>query len=282
MARDMVWFDTRMGNDGVEIQDAPIGAGGLMAKFARSSRTIVHIPHPFLSGQDREMPFRRLFITLAKGKHAMAELLTLVNDDAAGDERRSIFASISFRTYPWTSSSGRSSQLFRKITPRRCVGKIALDSVTFAYPSRPSTTVLSDASIFLPTKETTFISGDGALHNSVKDLPDGYETRLGVEVLGLSGGQKQRLALARARWYNPTLLSLHTSYTRREVTLSRLFGVLENRTSEEPWQENEIKEALADVLTFMSRKGDMKRAHSVTELGEPFPRRPTPSRWKHR
>ncbi|KAM6489647.1 hypothetical protein JOM56_014883 [Amanita muscaria] len=57
----------------------------------------------------------------------------------------------------WTSSSGRSSQLFRKITPRRCVGKIALDSVTFAYPSCPSTTVLSDASIFLPTKETTFI-----------------------------------------------------------------------------------------------------------------------------
>lgn len=38
-AKDMVWFDTKMGSEGnvtsVEDEQGPMGAGGLMAKFAR-------------------------------------------------------------------------------------------------------------------------------------------------------------------------------------------------------------------------------------------------------
>lgn len=46
------------------------------------------------------------------------------------------------------------------------------------------------------------------MHDFVKELPQGYDTRLGTGGANLSGGQKQRLAIARAQIRNPTVLIL--------------------------------------------------------------------------
>ena len=46
------------------------------------------------------------------------------------------------------------------------------------------------------------------MHEFIRDLPDGYDTRLGNGGASLSGGQKQRLAIARAMLRDTTALVL--------------------------------------------------------------------------
>ena len=46
VAKDMVWFDLHLGTgDQQAADDGPVGAGGLMAKFAKSVLFSFHIPH---------------------------------------------------------------------------------------------------------------------------------------------------------------------------------------------------------------------------------------------
>ena len=63
------------------------------------------------------------------------------------------------------------------LAPRTCAGGLALHEVTFAYPSRPDTDVLSDVSLFLPAKELTFIvGGSGSGKSTIAHLLCGMYT----------------------------------------------------------------------------------------------------------
>ena len=81
------------------------------------------------------------FIILAKGKFAMAALLELV----APTPGIGLLPAV-----PITP---------RMVKPSKYSGGLAMEGVTFAYPSRPTLPALFDVSLFLPASETTFIVG---------------------------------------------------------------------------------------------------------------------------
>src|SRR5699024_2951090 len=60
-------------------------------------------------------------------------------------------------------------------------------------------------------KEIRQAARDAQIHDTIMELPDGYDTRVGQKGVNLSGGQKQRISIARALIRQPKILMLDDS-----------------------------------------------------------------------
>lgn len=124
----------------------------------------------------------------------------------------------------------------RKVTQkslRAAIGMVPQDTVLFndtiAYNIRYGRPQAADADI-VQAAEVAQIS------NFIKDLPEGFETKVGERGLKLSGGEKQRVAIARTVLKAPPILILDEATSALDTTTeheiqSALDIVSKNRTT---------------------------------------------------
>lgn len=130
------WFGAKL------VRSGSVSAGDVMAVFWAC----------LIATSNLQMCIPQL-ILIAKGKFAMASLLSLVDDSvspSSGHSGSTLYTPL--RTVKQINP-------LRKIVPETCTGGVEFCDVTFAYPSRPSVSVLRDVNIFLPAQDTTFIVG---------------------------------------------------------------------------------------------------------------------------
>ena len=93
--------------------------------------------------------------------------------------------------------------------------QLSQDSLRAAIGIVPQDTVLFNDSLFYniqygrpsaSREEVEAAARAAQLEDFIRQLPDGYETRVGERGLKLSGGEKQRVAIARALLKNPAIL----------------------------------------------------------------------------
>lgn len=93
------------------------------------------------------------------------------------------------------------------------------------------------------------------IHNTLENLPNKYETRVGQKGVNLSGGQKQRLSIARALIRKPPILILDDSTSALDIKTEAAF-----------WEDIRDEQATMFVVTQKVRTA--KEADKILLLNE--------------
>lgn len=91
---------------------------------------------------------------------------------------------------------------------RRGFGYVPQDNLLFSASVEENIRFFKDCYSHLEVVES---AKNSCIYDSIKDLPEGFNTILGERGVNLSGGQKQRISIARALIKNPAILILDDS-----------------------------------------------------------------------
>lgn len=130
---------------------------------------------------------------------------------ATGAGKTSMFQLIP-RLYDVTSGEiridGRRIKDFKLKSLREGIGYVPQEAMLFTGSIKEN---LAWGKKNATDEEMVKAASDAQIHDTIKKLPDRYDTLLGQKGVNLSGGQKQRLSIARALIKNPRILLLDDS-----------------------------------------------------------------------
>ena len=162
------------------------------------------------------------------------EIIAIVGPSGAG---KSTVVNLLARFYDLQQGAitidGHDIRKVRLETMRRHIGMVAQETILFSVTLRENIRYgRKDATL----EQVISAAKSADLHNFIRELPDGYETKIGEDGIKLSGGQKQRMAIARALLADPRILILDDatsaldSHTEANVQAA-LAQLMQGRTS---------------------------------------------------
>ena len=119
--------------------------------------------------------------------------------------------------------NGQRVETFDAYAFRRSLGIVFQDSLLVSGTVRDNITLRDSAVTDKDIAEATAQSG---LNKVIRRLPDGLDTRVGLDGQSLSGGEMQRLAIARALIRKPSILVLDEVTNHLDVEARSSFGKL--------------------------------------------------------
>lgn len=181
------------------------------------------------------------------------EIVALVGPSGSG---KSTMANLLQRLYDVSGGSicidGKDIRNVKLNALREKIAIVAQDTFLF------DDTVFNNIAYGRPVakQEDVLMAAEAALADEfIRNLPEGYQTRIGERGQRLSGGQRQRISIARALLKNAPILILDeaTSHldTESEVLVQQALGVLMERRT---------------VLVIAHRLSTIRRAHRIVVL----------------
>lgn len=177
----------------------------------------------------------------------------------ASGSGKSTLASLLLRLYdPGSGSVLIDGNHVKDLNPmwiRKNIGTVSQEPILFSTSIRENILYGAETPELVTDEQFLRVSKEANVHEFVRLLPTGYETKVGERGVMLSGGQKQRVAIARALMKDPKILLLdeatsaldsQSEYLVREA----LERVMKNRT----------------VLTIAHRLSTIKSADVIAVL----------------